>query len=353
MTRLRAHEQAEQPVRPEGVDEAAVVTVLRVPPECSGMRIDRFVQSQLKRTSRTKAQAIILVSAYGSEGKRLAPGDRVQAEQRIFLWRPPWDDEPAEGTLPILYEDEALLAIDKPAMIPVHPTARYYRSTVTKMLEAARPDERFFLAHRLDRETTGVLLLSRTSEADRHVKKQFAGLDPKTGKPSPRRFVDKTYVAIAHGWPEVDDFRVDLPLEEDTPNPIRVKMRVAKPGEGLASSTACRALGRRVDPETGRRYALVRCDLETGRQHQIRVHLAASGLPLVGDKLYGEDDRMHARGSDGELTEEDMRRLLLPRQALHAQALELDHPSEEGRRVRFEAPLAEDLRAFWDALSSP
>lgn len=351
MTRLRAFELEERPVRPEGVDEAAVVTVLRVPPECTGMRIDRFVQSQLKRTSRTKAQAIILASAFSEDGKRLSPGDRVRAEQRIHMWRPPWDENAPEAELPVLFEDEALLAIDKPAMIPVHPTARYYRSTVTKILETARPGQRFFLAHRLDKETTGVLLLSLTPEADRHVKKQFAGLDPITGRPSARRFVDKAYLAIARGWPEVDAFRVDLPLEEDTANSIRVKMRVAAEGTGLASSTACTVLDRRAHPETGRRYSLIRCDLETGRQHQIRVHLAASGYVLVGDKLYGDDDRLHARGADGELTDEDMANLELPRQALHAHALELDHPSEPGRRVRIESPLAADLQAFWGALA--
>ena len=102
-------------------------------------------------------------------------------------------------------------------------------------------------------------------------------------------------------------------------------------------------LDRRTHPESGRRYSLIRCDLETGRQHQIRVHLAASGHVLVGDKLYGDDDRLHARGADGELTEEDMANLELPRQALHAHALELDHPSEQGRRVRIESPLAPDL----------
>jgi 23S rRNA pseudouridine1911/1915/1917 synthase len=353
MTRLRVSDQADRPERPEGVDPAAVVTVLRVPPEAAGMRIDRFVQSQLKRTSRTKTQAIIFASAYGSDGRRLSPGDRVQAEQRIMLWRAPWDETPPEGELPILFEDPALLAIDKPANIPVHPTARYYRSTVTKMLEAARPGERLFLAHRLDRETTGVLLLSRTSEADRHVKRQFAGIDPRTGRPSPQRFVEKAYLAIARGWPVETSFRIDLPLEEDSANSIRVKMRIAKEGTGMASSTVCSVLGRREHPETGSRYALVRCELETGRQHQIRVHLAALGHPLVGDKLYGDDDRLHARSADGKLTEADLAALELPRQALHAQTLELEHPFEEGRRVRVESPLAGDLRAFWDALEEP
>ncbi len=350
MSRLRVYELPLAPERPEGVEEGSVVSVLRVPPECSGMRVDRFIQSQLKRTSRTRTQAIIRASAYGEGGRRLHPGDRVRAEQHIHLWRAPWDEAVPEGELPILFEDEALLAVDKPALVPVHPTARYYRSTVVKMLEAARPTERLYLAHRLDRETSGALLLSRTAAADRHVKRQFAGLHPITGRADQRRLVEKSYLAIARGAPPSDVFRVDLPLEEDTASGLRVKMRVAAPGAGLAAGTACEVLGRRRRGRTDARYALVRCDLETGRQHQIRVHLAAVGLPLVGDKLYGDDERLHARSSDGALTARDREVLELERHALHAHTLSLEHPTDEGRRVQVTSPLPADLRAFWDAL---
>ena len=95
---------------------------------------------------------------------------------------------------------------------------------------------------------------------------------------------------------------------------------------------------------------MVRCHLETGRQHQIRVHLAGVGLPLVGDKLYGPDEGLFARGADGELTDEDLRVLELPRHALHAAELSLDHPMT-GERLNLHAPLPEDLRAFWEALA--
>jgi 23S rRNA pseudouridine1911/1915/1917 synthase len=349
MTRLRAHELGVTPDRPLGVDEASVVSVLRVPPESSGMRLDRFVQSQMKRTSRTRAQRIVEISAFSPEGKRLRTSDRVRAEQLIMLWRPPWDEEEVDVPLAILFDDGALMAVDKPPFVPVHPTARYFRSTVTKRLEAMRPETRFFLAHRLDRETSGVLLVSLVPEADRHVKKQFAGLDPKTGKPASRRFVEKIYLAIAHGWPDQETFRVELPLEEDASSKLRVKMRVARPGEGLTAATSCEVRERRVRPGTDERYSLIACGLETGRQHQIRVHLAAVGHPLVGDKLYGGDEARHARGVDGTLTDHDREALELPRQALHAHALELDHPTT-GDRVRFESPLPDDLAGFWNEL---
>ena len=139
-------------------------------------------------------------------------------------------------------------------------------------------------SHRLDRETSGVLLLARTSEADRRIKVQFAQ-GAASVETNEERSVYKEYLAITWGVPEEDSFRVALPLELDPTSSYAVKMRVAAPGTGLPSATRFQVLGRRTNRMTGRSYALVRCMLETGRQHQIRVHLAAVGTPVVGDKL--------------------------------------------------------------------
>ncbi|MBI5531074.1 MAG: RluA family pseudouridine synthase [Deltaproteobacteria bacterium] len=336
LTRLAPHERPEVD-RPADVDPDAVMTVFRVPKEMAGMRVDCFLQTQLKDSSRTRAKAIVKVAARSLEGTRLRPNARVAAGQVLVLWRPPWDEVELEIDIGILYEDGHIVIIDKPAGLPVHPSARYYRNTVVKMMARKFPSEHLVLAHRLDRETSGVLVLARTAAADRKIKKQF---EARTG-------VEKSYLAITWGWPERDEFRVELPLERDPKSRLRVAMRVAAPGHGLDAATRVTVLERRQKDD--RRYALVRCDLETGRQHQIRVHLKAVGCPVLGDKIYGPDSELHARFSDGTLTEADRSVLELSRHALHAARLVIRHPISDEPMV-IEAPLPADMRAFLDAL---
>lgn len=349
MTRISARELASTDgpfgrgidvVRPTSVPEGSVVTVMRVPPEAAGMRLDRFVQTQLKRTSRTRTQEIISRGCFGPDARPLHKNDRVRAEQHVLLWRAPWDEQAPDVEIPVIYEDPYLVAVNKPAGIPVHPTARYHKSTVVMILEQQRGGEHLRLSHRIDRETSGALLLARDPETDRRVKAQF----------EERSSVEKHYLAITWGAPEDDHFRSDSPLELDPTSRYKVKMRIAAPDTGLSAGTAFEVKGRRHDPETGRKYALVRCGLETGRQHQIRLHLAALGFPLVGDKLYGPNEDLFARGADGQLTDEDRALLELDRHALHAAELSLDHPFED-RKVVINAPLPGDLASFWDRLS--
>ncbi|WP_394849084.1 RluA family pseudouridine synthase [Pendulispora brunnea] len=339
MTRLQ--NAADFYSRPEGVPEGSVVSAFRVPPEAAGARLDLFVQSQLRRTSRTRTQQIIRLSAYDESGRRLWPNDRVRAHQTILLWRPPWDETEVPVDLPILYEDDHLLAIDKPPMLPVHPTARYYKNTLIKLLQAERPKEFITLAHRIDRETSGIILLAKTRECDRAVKRLFEERDE----------VDKSYLAITWGVPspETSAFRCELPLELDLEGRYKVKMRIGRTDHAQSAATGFQVLS--VRERDNRSYALIRCDLETGRQHQIRVHLQSYGTPIVGDKLYGPDESFFALAADGELTDEHRALLELPRHALHAARIALPHPIT-GAELAIDSPLPADLADFWQSLEA-
>lgn len=322
--------------RPAEVEPEATSRVLRVPGELAGTRLDVFLRLSLRSTSRTRAKRIAKAAAFSPEGQRLRPNQRLKAEEHVVLWRMPVDGIDEAIELPAIYQDEHLLVVNKPPDITVHPTASHYHNTVLKLLEHRTPDQYFSLIHRLDRDTSGVLLIGLSSDADRAFKRLLegtidvpAGIDPN---------VQKTYRAITWGVPPDGD--VLLPVEADPTNSLRVKMRIANPGEGLASRTHVRVL------ERCEGYALVECKLFTGRQHQIRVHLAALGTPVVGDKLYGPDERMHARAADRVLSDEDRVRLEHPRQALHAYRYELPH-AVTWQPLNVVAPLPEDLQQFW------
>jgi 23S rRNA pseudouridine1911/1915/1917 synthase len=326
------------------------------------MRLDVFVKLQLRNTSRTRARAIIDNSAFSPEGQPLKHNDRIKPEQHIVLWRPPIEEDECDDPIDVLYEDEWLLVVDKPPFVAVHPTARYYHSTLIKRLEVQRPGEFLSLIHRLDRETSGIVLVARSRAADRAFKKLledrsvaemvrrpnavFDALRPGERRAFERRAehaasVAKTYLAVTWGVPP--EGRIDAPLEADTDNPLRVKMRVASPGQGMQALTDVKVL------ETRGGYSLVECELHTGRQHQIRLHLASVGAPVVGDKLYGPDERMLARAADNELTEDDITKLELMRHALHAHRYELPHPFT-GETLAITSPLAKDLQAFFDGV---
>ena len=322
------------PVRPPSVHEDAILKIYRVPAECAGMRLDVFLRTQLRNTSRTRARAIIEQSAHAVDGRALRANDRVRADDRIALWREPFE-EIEDVPLPVLYEDPHLLAIDKPPLVTVHPTARYHKNTVIERLRKARPGEFLALIHRIDRETSGVLMLAKHIESERAFKRL---LEERSlgGEES----VKKTYVAVTHGVPETTF--CELPVELDTENSLRVKMRIAAPGQGLPARTGIQVFEARAG------YALCRLSLHTGRQHQIRLHLAALGCPVVGDKLYGPDERMLARAADGELTEEDLRLLQHPRQLLHAERYDFTHPMTDAP-LGLLAPLPEDLKRFWES----
>jgi len=326
-------------VRPAGVAEDAIVRVIRVPPEADGMRLDVFLPTQLRNTSRTRARSIIENTAYTPLGRKLRHNDRVRGEDFVVLWRAPFEEQDTPRALVSVFEDEHLLVLDKPPLMAVHPTARHHHSTVVKLLEKTRPGEFFALVHRIDRETSGLLLVAKTREAERAFKRKLEERSTRAARGDGDLEVTKDYLAIT--WGAAESGRIEFPLELDPDNSLRVKMRVASSG-GLEAITAVEVL------EVRGGYSLVRCRLYTGRQHQIRVHLARSGTPIVGDKLYGPDERLLARAADGELDASDLEKLELPRHALHAHRYRMVH-AVTGESLELTSPLPDDLAAFWES----
>lgn len=297
-----------------------------------GFRLDHYLKKKIPRLSRTKLQQIIRTQVTRDDGAALKPNATVREGQRYCLRRPAKPEPPCPRHFGVLYRDDWLLAVDKPAGLPMHASAKFYFNTLTRILSETYPDEPDLqICHRIDRETSGIIIVARTKDAARSLKGSFS-----------KHRVDKTYKAIIHGIPEWTETRIDLPLglvqDEDALINIRMEVR----DDALPSVTDVTVEATRGD------YALVRCNPVTGRQHQIRAHLAAVGHPIVGDKLYAHGDEAFAAYCDGGMTDELLAKFELPRQALHAAAIELPHPDTR-EPFSVKAPLPEDMRQFFAA----
>ena len=314
--------------RPERVPEDALASVFTVRLEHAGLRLDRWLAAEMPRLTRSRAQRIVDEWAFDAAARQIAPSHRVRHGEVIVVYRPRWEEPEVPREVTVLHADEAVIAVDKPAGLPVHPTAKFYRNTLTSVLAERFPGERVVLAHRLDRETSGVLLAARTHAAERHLKDAFAGRD-----------IEKTYQALVHGVIADDRFEVDAPLcLEGGEVSVRMCVRPESRG-GLPSRTRFEVI-ERLDG-----FTRVACHPETGRQHQIRVHLAHAGHPIVGDKLYAHGDEVFLACLDGPLDEATRALLLMDRQALHAFAIRFVHP-RDGEALTLSAPLAPDMEAF-------
>jgi 23S rRNA pseudouridine1911/1915/1917 synthase len=304
-----------------------------VEPNYAGWRLDRYLQEKIRRLSRERVQHLIAHRLEPDDGRRLKPSTRVTPGLSFALLK---DVEPEPETplaFRVVHDDGALLVVDKPAGLPIHPTARYAAHTFTALARARFPDRKVDPAHRIDRETSGLLACGGAPEWTTRMKRDFA-----LGR------VAKTYLALALGDPAERSFSVDAPLRLSGASAVRVRMHV-DPG-GLPSATGFEVLGRRVAPD-GAPVVLLACHPRTGRQHQIRAHLHHAGLPMVGDKIYGPDETIFDRFTRRAMTDDDRALLRLDRHALHAWRLELPHPRTR-ELVRIEAPLPPDLAAFWD-----
>ena len=316
------------------------------------MRLDQFLGAHLTWRSRSSIQKLIrdgfialdLATPEAPEGRgtwvpERRPGRRLHHGTQVRVEIPPDLRIPAPTgpltPLEILHEDDQVLAVEKPPGVPVHPSGRHVNDTLIQRIHAhysQRPRKGMGLprlAHRIDRETSGIVLVGLCPEAHADLSRQFE-----------QGTNDKVYLGIVRGPAPGVSGSVTLPVREAHASAVRIKMTVAE--DGLTARTDWRIV-EQVGP-----YSLVECRLFTGRQHQIRLHLAAIGLPLVGDKLYGPDEQLFIRAADGELTQEDLELLELPRQALHHHAIAFDHP-HGGQRIRVESPLPQDLRSFLDS----
>ena len=300
-----------------------------VEPNYAGWRLDRYLCEKIRRLSRARVQRLI-ASALVSE-RPLKPSTLVQPGLRFRLRRRKETEPPTPDHLREVYLDGAILVVDKPAGLPMHPTARYHHGTLVSLLRRRYGEDfRADPAHRLDRETSGLVLCGRTLESCQRLMRAFA-----------RGEVRKRYLAICEGWPGVPSFEVDAPIAEGTPE-VRVAVRI-DPERGKPAQTGFEVLERFRRGEA--RFSLLRASPRTGRQHQIRVHLRHAGYPIVGDKVYGPDPGYFDRFSRGVLEPQAWERLLLPRQALHAAALTFAHPVT-GTPCAFESPLPDDLQTF-------
>jgi len=310
------------------VGESVVEVTFTVEPNYAGWRLDRYLCEKIRRLSRVRVQRILRTALVAEvplkASTRVWPGLTFRLRRRSLV------EPKTPDTVREVYRDEALLVLDKPAGLPIHPTARYHHGTVVSLLLRQHgPLFHAAPAHRLDRETSGLLVCGRTAEASRRLMRAFQ-----------EGTVEKEYLAIVEGWPAEDAFSVDAPIVEGTPT-IRIAVRID--AAGRPARTRFHVVQRFV--RAGEPFALLRCLPETGRQHQIRVHLQAAGFPLVGDKMYGPDPGYFDRFSRHCLEPEAWERLRLERHALHAASLALPHPLS-GERVVFTAPLPEDLATF-------
>ncbi len=324
------------PPRPDGIEPDREPVAFVVPLECAGLRLDRFISTRIRWVSRCRAQRIVAGGAADSEGRRLRRSHRVTPGEVIWVYRRQVLEPPPPVTpIRIVHEDEHLVAIDKPAGIVMHPTARYRIATLTRFLRERYPGRLPRIGHRIDRETSGIVLATHTLQADQALKRLFA-----------RREVEKLYLALVHGRPDPPEGEIDAPLGHSDTSRIRIKM-IPRP-DGHPALTAYRLLVG-AGP-----YSLVAVEPRTGRQHQVRAHMAAIGCHLVGDKVYDPDEDVFFAWLDRAASEDPALRehLVLDRHALHAWTVALPHPAT-GVRCRFIAPIPADIANLVERHAGP
>ena len=303
-----------------------VETTAEIPEALAGERLDRVV-SVLTGLPRSDAAALVAAGSVRIGDKPVTRGARRVARGEVVRVASPPVRESSPRPDPgvpvhVVHEDAWLIVVDKPPGVVVHPGAGNTKGTLVNALLARYPElagvgdpDRPGIVHRLDKGTSGLLVVARTPEAHRALVGLLAG-----------RRIERTYLTLVAGSVDADQGVVDAPVGRSSRQPTRMAVTPA----GREARTRYRVLARYAG------YTLLECSLETGRTHQIRVHMNAIGHPVAGDPTYGKGARGH-----------DTARF--PRPFLHAHRLVLDHPAGTGR-LELESPLPDDLRSVLDSL---
>src|ERR1700739_4683648 len=306
-----------------------------VTPESAGLRLDRFVSSHSSELSRTRVQELIEAGLVLLNGKPAKDSHKVRADDVVEVTptpRPAMKAEAEQIPLDILYEDDDLIAVNKAAGMTVHAGAGNSRGTLVNALlgrgqslsqggDPLRPG----IVHRIDKETSGILLVAKNDFAHSKLADSFR-----------ERTVQKTYLALLHGSLAEEQGRIELPIARD---PVRRNRMTAKRAVSLPNARAARTDGRvlaRIDSTT-----LVEVQLHTGRTHQIRVHFSALRHPVVGDTLYGASGQLHVGSTSLPA---------LGRNFLHAAKIGFAQP-HTGEAIQVSAPLPAELRGYLTKLS--
>lgn len=298
---------------PTGSRDGTLLARVTVPEGAAGLRLDRFLADLPEIGTRAAAERLLEGGGVLVDGARAAKSTRLTGGEAVEYQPPAPEHElaPEDVDLRIPYEDEHLLVVDKPAGLVVHPSPGHRTGTLVHGVlargAAGGDEERPGIVHRLDRDTSGLLVVARSDEAHERLKDLVQ-----------RHALERTYAALVRGRPRSRKGRIEAPIGRDRRDPTRQSLATDNPRDATTHFELLELIGQ---------YALLRVDLETGRTHQIRVHLAAIGLPVVGDPVYGAPDPA------------------LGRQFLHAGRLAFEHPFT-GDRVDVESPLPPDLERY-------
>ena len=312
---------------------------ISVKEEESGMRLDRLMAQRFPVIGREEWRSRILQGMVLLSDKTARPSRLLKKNEVIEFYYYKKEEPEVDFNVKILYEDENLLILDKPGNLPVHPSGIYYRHTLHEYLKQIYGSD--FIprpAHRLDRETSGILITAKDKKSASLLQKDFMN-----------RKIYKEYIAFVEGnFGEYMDAAGIL--MQDARSPVRKKRKYLHNAlsEDYPNSESART--ELYPAQTWSNTSMVRAVLHTGRMHQIRATLLGLGYPVVGDRLYGRDDTLYLKMIAGEKSADDLKILRMNRTALHCSVMEFRHPRDQ-RRMQIRSEMPDDMHQFFSSLS--